>query len=166
MVSSRGIQAYGFEISGGTKADMIRRATQDDARAIHDIMCSIAWIKNTVKSEDGYVKTKESSGRGEIFVSTDNSAIIAMMILRQDMVAASLGYNIWSMPLVATIECERRKGHARRLVKAAKRTVGDAVIQAHVQNDASLALLVSEGFIAVEGQADVSGYPLYEWRAS
>ena len=51
------------------------------------------------------------------------------------MLAASLGYNIWSIRLVATIELERRKGHARNLVKEAKRTVGDALIQAHVQND-------------------------------
>ena len=48
-------------------------------------------------------------------------------------------------------------------MQQAKQTVGDAVIQAHAQNDHSMALLVSEGFVAVEGQADVNGYPLYEW---
>lgn len=139
---------------------MIRKATEADAPSVHRIMVSIPWIKDTSKSADA---CKQICCRGEIYVLSVNSVIAAMMILRKDMIAASFGHNIWSLSLVATAESERRKGYARKLVQEAKRIGGDAVIQAHVQNDHSLALLISEDFIAVEGQADANGYPLYEW---
>lgn len=88
-----------------------------------------------------------------------------MMILRKDNWTASGGRNIWTIPLIATIEAEQRKGHVHRFVREAKQIVGNGVIQAYVENDKSLSLLVSEGFVPVEGQADRSGHPLYEWTA-
>jgi hypothetical protein len=145
---------------------MIRRASEAEAQTIHALMGQIPWINAATKSADGFVKTKEACSQGDIFVATKNSTIVSMMILRQDRIAASCGYNIWRIPLIVTIDAEQRKGHARALVREAKRVVGDAVIQAHVENEKSLALLVSEGFAPVEGEADVSGHPLYEWAAS
>jgi hypothetical protein len=145
---------------------VICRADESDAQVVHDIMSAIPWINDATKSEDGLVKTKESCVRGEVFVLKVNLKIVSMMILRKDNLAASFGYNIWRIPLNATIEIARRKGHARRLVREAKQIAGDAVIQAHVENDKSLSLLASEGFVPVEGEADSSGHPLYEWAAS
>src|SRR5665213_1820290 len=141
----------------------IRRADETDAQAIHDIMSAISWINESTKSADGFVKTREMCARGEVVVVSVDSITASMMILRQNSIAASCGYNVWHIPLIATVQTERRRGHARTLVREAKRIAGDAVIQAHPENDKSQSLLASEGFVPVEGEADPSGHPLYEW---
>jgi hypothetical protein len=141
---------------------VIRRADKSDAQVVHDIMSAIPWISEATKSADGFIKTQESCARGDIYLLTFNSIVAAVMILRK----ASFRDNIWSIPLIVTIESERRKGYARKLVRKAKQIVGDGVIQAHVQNDKSLSLLVSEGFVSVEGKVDASGHPLYKWTTA
>lgn len=141
---------------------VIRKANESDAQVVHDIMSAIPWISEVTKSADGFIKAKESCIRGEVYLLARNSIVASMMILRK----ASFRYNIWIIPLIATIESERRKGHARRLVRKAKEIVGIGVIQAHVENDKSMSLLISEGFVRVEGKADLSGHPLYEWAAN
>ena len=146
---------------------VIRRADDSHAQVVHDIMSAIPWISEAARSGDGFVKLKEFCARGEVFILMTNSIIVLMMILRKkDNSEASCGHNIWTIPLIATCETERRKGHARKLVRWAKQIVGNGVIQAHVENDKSLSLLVSEGFVPVEGQADLSGHPQYEWTAN
>jgi hypothetical protein len=143
----------------------IRKATESDAQAMHIMTSAIPWISAATKSTDGFTKTREACSRGEIFVLIRNSAIVSMMILTQDKMAASLGHNFWRIPLIVTNEAEQRKGHARALVRAAKQIAGYAVIHAHAKNEKSLALLVSEGCAPVEGEADMSGHPLYQWTA-
>jgi hypothetical protein len=145
---------------------VISKGDESHAQVVHDMMSAIPWISEATKSTDGFTKTKESCTRGEVFIVTVGSTVASMMILRKDNLAASCGYNIWRIPLITTIDTERRKGHARRLVRKAKKVVGNGVIQAHVENDKSLGMLVSEGFVPVEGETDPSGHPLYEWRAS
>jgi GNAT superfamily N-acetyltransferase len=144
---------------------VIRKATADDAQTVHDIMCAIPWISESTKSTDGFNKNKEACVRGEVFLLTINSTVAAMMMFRKDRFAATCGYNIWNIPLVATIESERRKGYARKLVRKAKQVASRAAICAHAENRKSLALLKSEGFVRVRGQTDQSGHPLYEWSA-
>jgi GNAT superfamily N-acetyltransferase len=145
---------------------LIRKAIAADAQIVHDIMCSIPWINDASKSQDGYKKTTQSCERGEIFLLTVDKAVAAMMMFRKDHMAASCGYNIWNIPLVVTIEAERRKGYARKLVRKAKQVASRAAICAHAENKWSLALLKSEGFVRVRGQTDSSGHPLYEWTAA
>jgi hypothetical protein len=144
---------------------VIRKAKEADARVVHDIMRAIPWISEATKSTDGLIKTTESCSRGEVYLLTLEPIAAAMIILRKDTLAASFGYNIWRIPLIATIKSERRKGHARRLIRKAKKIVGSGIIQAHVENDKSKSLLISEGFVSVEGETDLSGHPLYEWAA-
>jgi hypothetical protein len=151
---------------GITVRPVIRRAHQSDAQVVHGIMSAIPWISVATKTEDGFIRTQEACARGEIYLLTLGSIVAAMIILRKDALAASCGYNIWSIPLIATVESQRRKGHARRLVRKAKKIVRNGVIQAHVENDKSLSLLVSEGFVPVDGKSDASGHPLYEWDAN
>ena len=145
---------------------VIRKADEADAQVVHDIMSGIRWISEATKSADGFMKTKEACVRGEIFVLLVDSIIASIMILRKDMLAASCGFNIWNIPLIATIESERRRGHARRLVRKAKQVARRAAICAYAENKKSLALLKSEGFVRVRGKTDLSGHPLYEWRGA
>jgi GNAT superfamily N-acetyltransferase len=142
------------------------RASEDDARAVHDIIAAIPWISETAKSENGFTKTKECCGRGEVVVVKVNAKITSMMILREGKFAESKRSNVYIIPLVATLQSERRKGHARRLVRKAKQIVRRGAIQAHAENDRSLSLLLSEGFVRVEGEVDRSGHPLYEWMGN
>jgi hypothetical protein len=143
---------------------VVRKATACDAQAVHDIMSTIPWISDATKSTEGYGKTKEACIRGTVYVLTVRSTIASMMIFQKDNLAASCGYNIWRIPLIATIETEQRKGYARRLVRKAKQVASHAAICAYAENDKSAALLKSERFIRVRGKTDTSGHPLYEWR--
>jgi GNAT superfamily N-acetyltransferase len=145
---------------------LIRKATAADTQTVHDIMCSVSWISDATKSQDGYERTTESCKRGEIFLLTVDKAVAAMMMFRKDHMAASCGYHIWNIPLVVTIEAERRKGYARKLVRKAKQVASRAAICAYAENKWSLALLKSEGFARVRGRTDLSGHPLYEWTAA
>ncbi|MGH7090552.1 MAG: hypothetical protein ACREFQ_16785 [Stellaceae bacterium] len=152
--------------AGISMSPVIRRADESHAQTVHHIMSAIPWISEAVKSRDGFIKLKELCVHGEVFVITVNFIISSIMILKKDNWTESDGHNIWTIPLIATIEAERRKGHARKLVRKAKQIVGNGVIQAYVENDKSLSLLVSEGFVPVEGRTDLSGHPLYEWTAN
>jgi hypothetical protein len=58
---------------------LIRKATAADAWTVHDIMCSVSWISDATKSQDGYERTTESCERGEIFLLTVDEAVAAMM---------------------------------------------------------------------------------------
>src|SRR5271156_96191 len=145
---------------------IIRRADASDAQAVHNIMCAIPWISEATKSADGFVKTTETCARGEVFVLVANSVIASIMIFRKNTIAASCGYNIWDIPLIATLETERRKGYARKLVRKAKQVARRAALCAYPENKKSLALLKSEGFVRVQGKKNLSGHPLYERSAS
>ncbi|HKW53852.1 MAG TPA: hypothetical protein VJO12_09180 [Stellaceae bacterium] len=144
---------------------MIRKADDSDAVIIHDMMSAIPWISETTKTADGLAKVTEFCNRGDIFVSTIDGKIAALMVLQREYLAADFGHNLWSIPLVTTIESERRKGHARMLITRAKQIAGNGVIQAHAQNDNSRDLLISEGFVHVDGETDVRGHPLYQWSS-
>jgi hypothetical protein len=142
---------------------VVRTACRSEARLVHDLMNAISWINETTKSDDGLANVAEFCDRGDIFVSATNQKIAAVMVLLRDHIAADFGRKLWSIPLISTIKSERRKGHARMLVKKAKEIVGSGVIQAHPQNDKSRELLISEGFVHIDGETDMQGYPLYQW---
>src|SRR5271166_1488484 len=114
-----------------------RRATASDAQAVHEIVTAIPWGNAATKSAEGLHNTGELCERGEIFVVADASSIVSMMILKKDALAASCGYNIWNIPLISTIEAERRKGHGRKLVRKAKQVASRAAICAHPENEES-----------------------------
>jgi len=144
---------------------MIRKAATSDAHIVHEMLSAIPWIGETTKTADGLAKVAQFCARGEIFVSAIDSKIAAVMILQKDHLAGDFGHNRWSIPLITTVESKRRKGHARMLLRKAKQIVGNGVIQANAQNDKSKDLLISEGFVHIEGQTDMRGYPLYQWSA-
>ena len=99
---------------------VVRKATVSDAQIVHDMISAIPWISEATKSAAGLTKTQEACARGEIYVVTMNAAIVSLMWLRKDRLAASMGYNIWEIPLVTTVGGERRKGYARTLIRTAK----------------------------------------------
>ena len=143
--------------------DFVRNATPSDAVAVQAIMNAIPWIAEKAKTEEGFHRTRAACERGEIWVAEDDTGIVSTMALAKDAIAGSFGYNVWLIRLIATAKSARRRGHARRLIHKAKEIVEDGALTAHVQNDDSLALVRSEGFVLVEDQADAAGYPLYEW---
>jgi hypothetical protein len=108
---------------------VICTADESHAQGVHEIVKAIPWISEATKSSDGFSKMRESCARGEVFIIVMNSRIASIMILRKDDLAASLGYNIWSIPLIVTVEEQRRRGHARRLVRKAKQIIGHGVIK-------------------------------------
>jgi hypothetical protein len=144
----------------------IRRATQSEALTIQNMMSTIPWIRTEPELRDGVAKIQDMCSRGEIYVSTKGAVIVSLMILTKDRFAASLGINNGEIRLILTIETQQRNGYARGMVRKAKQVVGDGVIKAYVENEKSLALLVSEGFTPVAGVADKSGYPLYQWATT
>lgn len=146
---------------------IVRQAKVVDARAVQDILIRISWIHESTKSEDGLEKLKECCGRGEVWITETSEGIFSMMILRPYSIAASRGYKILQIPIIATIETERRQGYARRLIRKAKEIAAarDAALEAYPENRKSLDLLCSEGFEKVEGRSDESDNPLYSWSS-
>jgi hypothetical protein len=144
---------------------VIGKAAEREAKAVQEIIAAIPWISEATKSADGFNKTKECCIRGEVFVVKVDCRITSMMILKRGSFAEPECLNGYVIPLIATLESERRKGHARRLVKKAKQIAGKDPIQAYLENNTSLSLLASEDFIPVEGKVDWSGHQLYEWLA-
>jgi hypothetical protein len=113
---------------------VISKADESHAQAVHDMMSAIPWISEATKSTDGFTKTKESCARGEVFIVTVGSTVASMMILRKDNLAASSGYNVWRIPLITTIELsgvrvmpagsseKQRKSSAKALFRRTSRT--------------------------------------------
>ena len=66
-------------------------------------MSAIPWISEAAKSEDGLIRIQEFCARGYIYVLTSGSIVAAMMILRKGALATSCFSNIWSIPLISTV---------------------------------------------------------------
>jgi ribosomal protein S18 acetylase RimI-like enzyme len=72
----------------------------------------------------------------------------------------------YSVPLIVTKEELRRRGHARSLLRAAIDIAKSqsAELVAYPENQKSVELLESEGFLRVPSRSDECGYPLYGRR--
>jgi GNAT superfamily N-acetyltransferase len=143
----------------------VRKASTEDAKAVHRMLSAIPWIANSVKTDSGLSKTRSRCDSGEVWVVDANGKVVSIMFLRPDSLAESLGRRSLSIPILTTLKEHRRRGYARLLVRRAKEEASNigSTIEGYPKNDMSRALLRSEGFELIEGCEDNHNNDLYRW---
>jgi hypothetical protein len=99
----------------------VRKATADDAIAVHRLLLDIEWISSSIRNDVGTLtKIRAQCEKGEVWVVGLQGKVVSMMFLRLDPLSDSLGQKVLSIPIMTTTLQYRCKGYARLLVRQAK----------------------------------------------
>jgi GNAT superfamily N-acetyltransferase len=152
-----------------TTADFeLRKATADDAVAVHRLLLDIEWISNSIRNDAGTAKIRIQCEKGEVWVIGFEGKIISTMFLTLDSLRDSLGQKVLSIPILTTAQQHRRKGYARLLVRQAKDVatkIGGTIEAYPKNNNGSIPLLRTEDFKIVHDKQDNDGNDLFRWSS-
>ncbi len=87
---------------------IVRKASTDDAEAVHRMLSAISWIKESLRTERGLNEIRERCKRGEVWVIDAAGDVVSTMLLQVELDGRSCGYKMLSIPILTTLKEHQR----------------------------------------------------------